>query len=177
MAMAAAVPGGGAGAVGPNFAAPSVECRCSACLHVQLRLPSAEHPPPIGPVPPVLLDNSSLLGDNVDMDTPERDLRILILSNGRAPFKDWLRSLRDRQTKARILSRIDRLRLGNFGDYQSVGDGVFELRIHFGPGYRVYFGLHGAQVVLLLCGGDKSTQARDIADAQRYWKEFLTDEN
>ena len=111
------------------------------------------------------------------MDTPERDLRILILSNGRAPFKDWLRSLRDKQTKARIQSRIDRLRLGGFGDYQSVGDGVFELRIHFGPGYRVYFGLLGAQVVLLLCGGDKSTQARDIADAQRYWKEFLTDEN
>lgn len=111
------------------------------------------------------------------MDTPERSLRILILRNGKSPFKDWLRSLQDIQTKARIQTRIDRLRLGNFGDYQGVGAGVFELRIHFGPGYRVYFGLHGAQVVLLLCGGDKSTQARDIADAQRYWKEFLADEN
>jgi putative addiction module killer protein len=107
----------------------------------------------------------------------ERDLRILVLNNGRAPFKDWLLSLRDTQTRARIQSRIDRLRLGNFGDYQSVGNGVFELRIHFGSGYRVYFALHGAQVVLLLCGGDKNTQVRDIAEAQRYWKEFLTDEN
>ena len=111
------------------------------------------------------------------METPERTLRILVLQNGQAPFKEWMRSLRDKPTKARIQSRIDRLRLGNFGDYQSVGDGVFELRIHVGPGYRIYFGLHGAQVVLLLCGGDKSTQARDIADARRYWKEFLADEN
>ena len=111
------------------------------------------------------------------MKTPERTLRILVLQNGQAPFKEWMRSLRDKPTKARIQSRIDRLRLGNLGDYQSVGDGVFELRIHFGSGYRVYFGLHGAQVVLLLCGGDKSTQTRDIADARRYWKEFLADEN
>ena len=85
--------------------------------------------------------------------------------------------MRDKPTQARIQSRIDRLRLGNFGDYQGVGDGAFELRIHFGSGYRVYFGLHGAQVIILLCGGDKNTQARDIADAQRYWKEFLADEH
>ena len=111
------------------------------------------------------------------METPERTLRILVLQNGQAPFKEWMRSLRDKPTKARIQSRIDRLRLGNLGDYQSVGDGVFELRIHFGSGYQVYFDLHGAQVVLLLCGGDKSTQTRDIADARRYWKGFLADEN
>ena len=111
------------------------------------------------------------------MEPPELELRILMLRNGKSPFKDWLRSLRDKPTQARIQSRIDRLRLGNFGDYQGVGDGVFELRIHFGSGYRVYFGLHGAQVIILLCGGDKNTQARDIADAQRYWKEFLADEH
>jgi putative addiction module killer protein len=111
------------------------------------------------------------------METPERTLRILVLRNGKAPFKEWLRSLRDRPTRARIQSRIDRLRLGSFGDCQGVGGGVLELRIHFGPGYRVYFGLYGAQVVLLLCGGDKSTQTRDIADAQRYWKEFFADEH
>lgn len=73
----------------------------------------------------------------------------------------------------RILRRIDRLRLGNCGDARNVGEGVWELRIHFGPGYRVYFGLHGTQVILLLCGGDKSTQERDIATARMYWKEFL----
>ena len=111
------------------------------------------------------------------MEPPELELRILMLRNGKSPFKDWLRSLRDKPTQARIQSRIDRLRLGNFGDYQGVGDGVFELRIHFGPGYRVYFGYHGTQVIILLCGGDKNTQARDIADAQRYWKEFLADEH
>ena len=108
------------------------------------------------------------------METRERTLLTFTLPNGKAPFEEWLLSLRDKPTQARILRRIDRLRLGNFGDCESVGEGVFELRIHFGPGYRVYFGLHGAQVVLLLCGGDKSTQARDIASAQRYWKEFLT---
>ena len=69
------------------------------------------------------------------METPERTLRILVLPNGQAPFKEWMRSLRDKPTKARIQSRIDRLRLGNLDDYQSVGDGVFELRIHFGSGY------------------------------------------
>jgi putative addiction module killer protein len=122
-------------------------------------------------------DKFPLLGDNKTMETPERTLRILILRSGRSPFKDWLRSLRDKPTQARIQNRIDRLRLGVFGDCESVGGGVLELRIHFEPGYRVYFGLHGAQVILLLCGGDKSTQTRDIADAQRYWKEFLADEN
>ena len=111
------------------------------------------------------------------MESSERELRILILQNGRSPFKDWLRSLRDKPTQARIQSRIDRLRLGNFGDYQSVGAGVFELRVHFGAGYRIYFGIHGERVILLLCGGDKSTQPRDIADAHRYWREFLADED
>lgn len=108
------------------------------------------------------------------METRERTLLTFTLPNSKAPFEEWLLSLRDKPTQARILRRIDQLRLGNFGDCESVGEGVFELRIHFGPGYRVYFGPHGAQVVLLLCGGDKSTQARDIASAQRYWKEFLT---
>lgn len=134
-------------------------------------------PDPIAASVRFALDGFSLLGDNRLMETYERTLRILVLRNGKSPFKDWFLSLRDKPTQARIQNRIDRLRLGTLGDYQSVGGGVFELRIHFGPGYRVYFGLHGAQVILLLCGGDKSTQARDIADAQRYWKEFLADEN
>lgn len=82
-------------------------------------------------------------------------------------FEGWMRSLRDKATKARIFSRIDRLRMSNFGDCEPVGDGVFELRIHFGPGFRVYFGIVGDQLILLLCGGDKSSQNRDIAAAIR----------
>ena len=83
-----------------------------------------------------------------------------------------MRSLRDRQTKARIFTRIDRVRLGNFGDCENVGAGVYELRVHFGPGYRVYFGLLGNEAVLLLCGGDKSSQTRDIELAKTYWQEY-----
>jgi putative addiction module killer protein len=101
-----------------------------------------------------------------------RRVQIYITKNGKAPFEEWMRSLRGKQTKARILARIDRVRLGNLGDCESVGAGVYELRIHFGPGYRVYFGMHGAEVVLLLCGGDKSSQARDIDMAKSYWREF-----
>jgi len=111
------------------------------------------------------------------METQQTTLLTFTLSNGKAPFEEWLLSLRDKPTQARILRRIDRLRFGNMGDARSVGEGVFELRIHFGPGYRVYFGLHGTRVILLLCGGDKSSQPRDIATAQVYWKEFLTDGN
>ena len=85
--------------------------------------------------------------------------------------------LKDNRNKARILNRIDRLRLGNFGDCKSVGGGVYELRIHFGPGFRVYFGLEGKELVILLCGGDKSTQKKDIAAAIEYWKEFKSHGN
>ena len=77
----------------------------------------------------------------------------------------WLEKLRDEKGKARILSRLDAAALGNFGDCQSVGQGVSEMRIHFGPGYRVYFTRRGTFVCVLLIGGDKSTQKRDIKRA------------
>ena len=80
-------------------------------------------------------------------------------------FERWLRSVRDFQARARILARVVRLGEGHAGDARSVGGGVMELRIHFGPGIRVYFARIGDRVVLLLGGGDKSTQARDIAAA------------
>jgi putative addiction module killer protein len=82
-------------------------------------------------------------------------------------FSNWLRALRDQRGKAKILVRIDRLALGNPGDVEPVGEGVSELRIDFGPGYRVYFAKRGATLLLLLCGGDKKTQAKDIARAKR----------
>jgi putative addiction module killer protein len=95
----------------------------------------------------------------------EQDVRIYARSDGSEPFTTWLRGLRDGATRNRIRQRIARMRLGNFGDARGVGDGVQELRIPFGPGFRVYFSREGDSVVILLCGGDKSTQARDIARA------------
>ncbi|QQR91041.1 MAG: type II toxin-antitoxin system RelE/ParE family toxin [Myxococcales bacterium] len=92
------------------------------------------------------------------------------------PFVEWLGALKDKRARAKIRARINRLELGNFGDCKSVGGGVSELRISFGPGYRVYFGRDGQTVVVLLCGGDKSSQARDIEKAKLYWKEYK-DEN
>ena len=72
-----------------------------------------------------------------------------------------------------VRARLNRIRLGNFGDCKLVGGGVEELRIDWGPGYRVYFGRQGSLVVVMLCGGDKKSQAKDILKAQRYWREYL----
>jgi len=91
---------------------------------------------------------------------------------GANPYRKWFDRLRDIKVKARIQTRLHRLELGNFGDCKSVGDGVFELRLHFGSGYRVYFGKDGNSVVLLLLGGDKSSQPNDIKAAQEYWSDY-----
>jgi putative addiction module killer protein len=92
----------------------------------------------------------------------------------RIPYQEWFDSLTDRLVKAAVLARVNRLRLGTFGDWESVGDGVSELRIHFGAGYRIYFGRHGQEVVILLAGGDKRSQDADIKTAKRYWKDYET---
>jgi putative addiction module killer protein len=83
-----------------------------------------------------------------------------------------LKRLRDGRARARILVRIGRLKLGNLGDHKSVGEGVVELKISYGPGYRVYLGRDGEQLILLLCGGDKSSQQKDIDKAQKYWADY-----
>ncbi|MBX9644980.1 MAG: type II toxin-antitoxin system RelE/ParE family toxin [Novosphingobium sp.] len=86
-------------------------------------------------------------------------------------FRDWLDSLRDRKARLRIDDRLKRLASGNAGDSKSVGDGLQELRLHFGPGYRVYYFWQGDVLIILLNGGDKSSQARDIAKAKQLAKE------
>jgi putative addiction module killer protein len=98
-------------------------------------------------------------------------------ADGTEPFSDWLQSLRDKAIQARIRVCLQRIAAGNLGDIKPVGGGVSELRMHFGPGYRVYLAQHGKAVVLLLFGGDKSSQQKDIELAQTYltdWKERQT---
>jgi putative addiction module killer protein len=81
-------------------------------------------------------------------------------------FVEWLRALRDTQGRAKIIVRLDRLEEGNPGNFRSVGEGVFELKIDFGPGYRVYYVQRGDVLIVILCGGDKSTQSKDIQRAK-----------
>lgn len=101
-----------------------------------------------------------------------RELQFYQTPNGREPFTEWFESIQNRETQDRIQKRLDRFMLGNFGDCRTVGGGVFELRIHFGAGCRVYFGEVDNTIVLLLCGGDKSSQTRDIERAKNYWLEY-----
>ena len=103
--------------------------------------------------------------------TQSRKLQIYQHSNGRVPFTEWFES-RDQKTQDRIQARLGRLAGGNFGDWKSVGEGIFESRFHFGAGYRIYFGIVGNTIVLLLCGGDKSSQTRDIERAKTYWQNY-----
>jgi len=111
---------------------------------------------------------------SIDYSPPviEREIKKLELQNGLVPFDEWFDALHDRKMQAAVDARLTRVRAGNFGDCKSVGGGVFELRIALGPGIRVYYGLQGQQVVILLGGGDKSTQARDIRRAQQLWQQF-----
>jgi putative addiction module killer protein len=100
------------------------------------------------------------------------ELRHYITAGGKDVFESWLASLKDDRAEARIDARINRLSGGNFGDCKPVGGGVWEMRIDYGPGYRVYYAMVGQTCVLLLCGGDKRKQASDIAKAIVYLRDF-----
>ena len=99
-----------------------------------------------------------------------------ITEDGDCPFDEWFLKL-DSQTQVRVDVRLDRVSLGNFGDHKSVGEGVYELRFFFGPGYRVYYGLAGNQVVLLLTGGAKKKQTKDIKTAQKLWQDYKREQS
>ncbi|MEH1853403.1 MAG: type II toxin-antitoxin system RelE/ParE family toxin [Nostoc sp.] len=111
------------------------------------------------------------------MEVQPKEVRNYLTHNGINPFFEWFDSLRDRKAKAKIRARLDRVEAGNFGDCKSVGDGVFELRIDYSSGYRVYFGQEGSAIIILLCGGDKSTQEKDIDKAKEYWEDYRSRDN
>lgn len=94
------------------------------------------------------------------------------VAEGKDVFGEWLDGLMDVSGRVAILKRIDRVEEGNFGDHRWVGGGVWEIRVDYGPGYRVYYGEDGPRIVLLLCGGDKGTQRRDIRKARELWAEY-----
>lgn len=99
-------------------------------------------------------------------------LKVYKTPEGKEPFTDWLKSFKDKTLKYRIITRIDRLETGSLGDYKAISNGVNELRLKFGSGYRVYFTIVGKQLIILLCGGDKTSQASDIRKAKQYLKEI-----
>lgn len=108
------------------------------------------------------------------MEATPREVLEYETDKGRCPFQEWLRKLKDVRARAIVRKRINRVRSGNLGDTRSVGNGVFELKINFGPGYRVYYGEDGPRIVVLLCAGDKKTQAKDIEKVIAYWEDYLS---
>jgi len=102
----------------------------------------------------------------------ERTIKLLEVRPGFSPFETWIERIRDRVTRIKILSAIARLANPNYRGFKGVSGGVQELRIYYGPGYRVYFGLKGNLLILLLGGGDKQSQQRDIHEAQTNWKKY-----
>ena len=111
------------------------------------------------------------------MEVQPKDIQNYQTADGKNLFSEWLNSLRDSRAKAKIRAKLNQVRLGNLGDCSFVGEGVCELRIDYGPGYRIYFGQIGPIIVLLLCGGDKSTQEQDIRKAIKYWRDYESRDN
>jgi len=102
----------------------------------------------------------------------KKELIVFVKDNGREPFTEWLEELTDVVAQRRIRLRLFMLKRGIAGDCKSLGDGVFKLRFQFGPGYRVYFGQEGPVVVILLCGGEKRAQTRDVRQAKEFWETY-----
>lgn len=100
------------------------------------------------------------------------DISLYVTKNGKTPFTDWLEKLRDKRGRYLIKTRLDRLEDGDLGDSKPVDKRIFELRVAYGPGYRIYFGQDEGHVVILLCGGDKGSQQRDINRAIKYWRDY-----
>lgn len=107
------------------------------------------------------------------MNPTLKKLEIFVTESGSKPFVEWLESL-EKTMRYRVKERLNRVIFGNLGDWKYIGKGVSELRLNFGSGYRIYFGTIENITVLLLCGGNKNSQKRDIQKAQKYWTNYLT---
>ena len=105
------------------------------------------------------------------LEAREREVLYYLPRDGQAPFRQWREHIADRATKLAVDARIARMRAGNFGDSKTLGSGVYENRIDFGPGYRIYYGIDGPRVILLR-GGDKSSQAADVESAREFWRDY-----
>jgi putative addiction module killer protein len=100
------------------------------------------------------------------------EVEVYSTNEGKQPFTEWLNSLKDKKGADKILLRIRRIQTGNLGDHKSIADGVFELRVDSGPGYRIFFGKVENRIILLLCGGNKNSQDNDIQRALQYWADY-----
>lgn len=97
--------------------------------------------------------------------------------DGSAPFAKWLKMLKDIRARAKVVKAVNKMQTGNFGDHKSVGEGVMEYRIDYGPGYRLYYALDGDELIILFCGGDKSSQPSDIQQAKGFWHDYQQRKN
>ena len=111
------------------------------------------------------------------MDQKIKEIQEYLTEDGKTPFSNWLKKLKDITARARIRIRLDRLRLGNMGNCRGVGGGVLELKIDYGPGYRIYFGLDGDTIIILLIGGTKQRQSSDVKQAKEYWLDYKRRKN
>jgi putative addiction module killer protein len=102
----------------------------------------------------------------------EIDIELYETARGSCPFDDWFDGIREKRSQAKIIARLDRLRIGNFGNCKALKDGIAELRIDYGPGFRIYYSKVGNTIVLLLCGGEKSSQSNDISKAKEYLEDY-----
>jgi len=111
------------------------------------------------------------------MESKHKELLEYITEGGKCPFDDWIKTLKDIKARAVIRVRLNRIILGNLGDCKPVGEGVSELRVDFGPGYRIYFGQDGTTLIILLCAGSKKSQKKDIDLAKLFWADYCRRKN